>query len=350
MRRLLLVDDSRAVRDALHTALDPYGFELVDAENGAIALQHLGAAHFDLAFVDLNMPVLDGPALVRMMRARGMATKVVLVTSGADTTVVAGAIKAGASDYVQKPFTPEQIRDVAAKVLGLDPGEWVESPADVIVQHSNPWVAGRLRGIVPARVRLHASDTLAKTLELAESKRPALVLLDEEVLEGDVVAAAEVVRNVVPGTAIFALSDNATKDRAWKPDGPLDGHLPLLMAEPVVRGFLYPIFLRPLVFGAGSGTLRCAGFEGEAAFHDAYFSALGRTILDIAAREDLRRDLAIDLTRVPPWEPRIAALVALLREKLDAQGHAPTFRVPRALIAPLKRHPELARALITGPA
>jgi len=349
LRRLLLVDDSKTIRDALHTALDPYGFELVDAENGAVALQHLSASHFDLAFVDLNMPVMDGPTLVRMMRARGLATKVVLVTSGAETATVTGAIKAGVSEYVAKPFTPDQIRGVAARVLSLDPDEWVESPADVIVQHTNPWVAGRLRGIVPARVRLATSDTLARTLELAETTPPALVLLDDHVLDGDVVSAAEVVRRVAPRAGIFALADNATKDRAWKPDGPLDGWLPLLMAEPVVRGFLYPIFLRPLVFARG-GALRAAGFEGEAAFHDAYFAALGRAIVEAARGEDLERDLTVDLTRVPPWAPRVAALIGALRGELDAQGHAPTFRVPRQLLAPLKGLPELARALVVGPA
>ena len=71
MRRVLLVDDSRVVRQALQAALEPYGFEVEHAENGASALLLLRKHPFDIAFVDLNMPVLDGPALLRMMRARG---------------------------------------------------------------------------------------------------------------------------------------------------------------------------------------------------------------------------------------------------------------------------------------
>jgi DNA-binding response OmpR family regulator len=345
LRRLLLVDDSPSVRDALHAALDPYGFELVDAENGAVALQLLVGSRFDLAFVDLNMPVLDGPALVRLMRARGVDTRVVLVTSGADTPTVTATIKAGASEYVAKPFTPEQIREVAARVLGLDAGAWVESQTEVIVQHANPWVSGRLRGIVPARVKVSSASTLAATLELAEAKKPSLVLLDDAVLDGDVASAAALVREVVPRAGIFALSDNAHEDQAWRPEGALDGALPLLMPEPVVRGFLYPIFLRPLVF-AEPGLLRAAGFEGEERFHDAYFTALARALGARGAQQDPGRDLVIDLARVPADEARFPPLLRDVRAELDAVGAAPAFRVPPALVAALRARPELSRAVI----
>lgn len=345
MRRLLLVDDSRAVRDALHAALDPYGFELVDAENGAAALQLLSASRFDLAFVDLNMPVMDGPTLVRMMRARAIDTRVVLVTTGAETHVVTATIKAGASEYVAKPFTPDQITAVTARVLGLDPGALVAKPAEVLVQHTNPWVSARLRGIVPARVSVSDAATLADTLELAERKKPALVLLDEAVLEGDVVSAAGLVRAQAPRAGIFALTPNASKDLAWSPEDALDGHLPMLMAEVVVRGFLYPIFLRQLVFVDG-GVLRAAGFEGEERFHAAYFTALARALGAHSDRIDTARDVEIDLTRVPAEEAHLARLVSSLREELEAVGAGHAFRVPAALVAPLKARPELSRAVI----
>ena len=121
MRRVLLVDDSKVVRQALQAALEPYGFEVEHAENGASALLLLRKHPFDIAFVDLNMPVLDGPALLRMMRAQGITAKVILVTVSSSMPVVGAAIKLGASDYVNKPFTPEAIRIAVARVLGVNP-------------------------------------------------------------------------------------------------------------------------------------------------------------------------------------------------------------------------------------
>ena len=349
MRRLLLVDDSKAVREALQAALEPYGFDLVDAENGAVALQLLCTSRFDLAFVDLNMPVLDGPSLVRLMRARRIDTRVVLVTSGADTQVVTSTIKAGASDYVAKPFTPELIREVTGRVLGLDPASWVASSAEVIVQHPHPPVSTRLRGSFPTRVRVWEASTLAATLALAEEKAPSLVLLDERVLDGDVVSAAELVRRAAPRAGIFALVDGTGEDRAWSPQGALDGVLPVHMADVIVRGFLYALFLRPLVFGQ-RGALRAAGFEGEERFHAAYFAVLARALGARATLEDQTQDLLIDLTSVPPTaEARLAALLGEVKTELDALGAAPTFRVPERLVAPLRARPELARVVILGP-
>jgi hypothetical protein len=120
------------------------------------------------------------------------------------------------------------------------------------------------------------------------------------------------------------------------------------MAEVVVRGFLYPIFLRPLVF-AESAHLRAAGFEGQPRFHAAYFTALARALGGRAALEDHARDLLIDLTRVPPEEARLAALLADVKSGLDALGAAPTFRVPAELVPALRARPELSRAVILGP-
>src|SRR5690242_20594038 len=119
MRRVLIVDDSRNVRRMLESSLQPWGFEVQHAENGAQALQRLRASSIDLVFLDLNMPVLDGAGLLRVLRAQGIAAKVVLVTSGTSSPVIASAVKLGASEYVSKPFTGSQIRDVVARVLHL---------------------------------------------------------------------------------------------------------------------------------------------------------------------------------------------------------------------------------------
>jgi hypothetical protein len=78
----------------------------------------------------------------------------------------------------------------------------------------------------------------------------------------------------------------------------------------------------------------------------AYFAALGRALQRRAARQGPMAEPSIDLTRVPPFPGRIAALVEEVRSRLDAHGTAPAFRVAPALLDKLTARPELKRAVI----
>jgi CheY-like chemotaxis protein len=345
VRRILLVDDSKSARDALQAILEPYGFEIHQAENGAVALQRLRAAPFDLAFVDLHMPVLDGPNLVRLMRAQGVATQVILVTVGAATPVVTATIKLGARDYVTKPFTPERIMEALTRALGLDPDALRIRPARVLLQHPDRTVAAQLRALLPPHVELDATPALARALELAEQREHALVLLDAAVLEGDAEIAAGLVRKLLPLAGIFALADGASPARPWDPQDGLDGILPRALDEELVRGFLYANFLRPLVFAEGPA-MRTAGFEGPPHHLPAYFAALARAVAGRCARETPTQDLCIDLSRAPPDADRLASLMNEVRGRLDLLGLAPAFRVTEPLRGALAARPELGRVVI----
>lgn len=115
-RRALLVDDSAAVHEQLAALLKPHGFEVEHAENGAVALRLMIAKRFDVTFLDIEMPVLDGPSLLRVIRARGNDTLLVLVTSTTDTKRLVPIIKLGASDYIRKPFGENDVRDVLGRL------------------------------------------------------------------------------------------------------------------------------------------------------------------------------------------------------------------------------------------
>jgi len=345
MRRVLLVDDSKVIRDALQAALEPYGFEVQHAENGASALGMLRNSAFDLAFVDLNMPVLDGPNLVRLMRAQGIATKVILVTVGAATPVVAATIRLGASDYVAKPFTPEAIRMAAARALGLDRERMELRPARVLLQHPDDALSARLRALLPPHVELTAASALTRILETAERIPHDVVLLDARVLEGEVGMAAELVRQSLPDAAVFAIAHRPPPAARWSPEGALDGTLPVELDEELVRGFLYANFLRPLVFAEGS-VFHAAGFEGSEQNLPAYYAALGRALFLRCARLPPSSEPSIDLIRVPPFPGRIAELVVRLRSRLEERGSAPAFRVAPALISNLAARPELKQVVI----
>lgn len=113
--KAIVVDDSRATRTILKTALMRQGFEEVfEAGDGKQALDELGkCGALDLALVDWNMPVMTGYELICEVRARhdfdGMA--IMMVTTETETGQIQRALDAGANEYVMKPFTADVLRE-----------------------------------------------------------------------------------------------------------------------------------------------------------------------------------------------------------------------------------------------
>jgi CheY-like chemotaxis protein len=345
MRRILVVDDSRSVRQAIEGALEPYGFEVELADNGAAALAKLRRSPFDLVFLDLNMPVLDGPGMLRILRHSGIPVKVVLVTSGASTATVASTVKLGASDYLQKPFTAERVREMAAKALDLDPAAFRLERPRVLVQGPGSALRERLAALLPEHVVVEGDEALARCLEMAERQPYRLVLLDHRVLEGEVETAADLVRARLPEAAILAIEPGAGPERRHAARGELDGTLPPEVDEGVAA-FLHAAYLRSCAESEPTG-LRAAGHRVAPEDADAWYAQLRRAIVARGERwADETGDAIVDLTRVPADVERLARLVGEVREALAERGVAPTFRVAGEVHAALAARAELAKAVI----
>lgn len=115
--KILVIDDEAIVRASCERVLSPEGYSVVVVPGGADALECLSREHFDLVLSDLKMPDMDGLEVLRSIKERWPQTAVVLVTGyGSDPTALQ-AIQDGASEYLEKPFTPEDIVRVVKKVL-----------------------------------------------------------------------------------------------------------------------------------------------------------------------------------------------------------------------------------------
>jgi DNA-binding response OmpR family regulator len=121
MPAILTVDDSRAVRTIVGKQVKALGFEVLEAEDGIQGLAQLAQAQVDLVLLDVTMPNMDGPTMLRKMRESGDQTPVIMLTSESHRTVVAGAMQAGISDYILKPFKPEELRTKVLSVLESEP-------------------------------------------------------------------------------------------------------------------------------------------------------------------------------------------------------------------------------------
>ena len=119
--KAIVVDDSRATRTILRTALKQEGFEVVEAGDGRQALDELRkVGALDLALVDWNMPVMNGYELICQVRAQRQfdSMAIMMVTTESEASQVRRALDAGANEYVMKPFTPEILREKLL-LLGL---------------------------------------------------------------------------------------------------------------------------------------------------------------------------------------------------------------------------------------
>lgn len=123
--RALVIDDSRAMRSIIGRILTGLGYQFVEAENGRRGLERYEAdGPFDMAFVDWNMPEMNGLEFIRAVRAdrKDRRLPIVMVTTEAETDRMMLALAAGASEYVMKPFTPDVILG-KLELLGLLPQE-----------------------------------------------------------------------------------------------------------------------------------------------------------------------------------------------------------------------------------
>lgn|ERR1700685_399123 len=118
-RKILLVDDSRAVRLIGRRAMTSLGFETLEAADGREALAVL-SAHPDIEVVllDWNMPIMSGLDCLKILRAqrRGLQPVVIMCTMYQETARIAEAMEAGASEYIMKPFNADILRNKLQEV------------------------------------------------------------------------------------------------------------------------------------------------------------------------------------------------------------------------------------------
>lgn len=124
MPKVMVVDDSRAIRMILAKTLGELGYEVCQAANGKEALDVAERESSDLALflVDWNMPEMNGLEFVKQIRAntRFSKTPLMMVTTETETSQMIAALEAGANEYVMKPFTKEIIQDKLRLIGALD--------------------------------------------------------------------------------------------------------------------------------------------------------------------------------------------------------------------------------------
>jgi len=115
--RILVVDDEDIVRTSCSRTLSPEGYEVRLAKNGAEGLMMASEERFDLVLTDLKMPDMDGIEVLRIIKEKWPETAVIIVTGYQTVDTAVKAIKLGAYDYIEKPFTPDALITAVTEAL-----------------------------------------------------------------------------------------------------------------------------------------------------------------------------------------------------------------------------------------
>ncbi|MDI3280099.1 MAG: response regulator [Bacillota bacterium] len=115
--KILVVDDDKNIRLLLTQCLEEAGYQVVPAVDGQHALKKAEEERFDLVMLDMKLPDLDGLQVLKRLRAANPGQLVIIITAHGTIETAVEAMKLGAVDYLQKPFTPEEIRSIVYHTL-----------------------------------------------------------------------------------------------------------------------------------------------------------------------------------------------------------------------------------------
>ncbi len=160
-KKILVVDDEKGLAKIIRLNLEQDGFDVVEANNGAQAIEKLRVSLPDLILLDVMMPDVDGFTVLRMVREIGSTPVIMLTAKGEEDDKVKG-LELGADDYITKPFSPRELTSRIRAVLRRGSFAKDEETGKIVVDdrltidfdRHEVWVEGELVQLRPTEYRL----------------------------------------------------------------------------------------------------------------------------------------------------------------------------------------------------
>ena len=119
MAKILIVDDAAFMRMMVKDILVKNGYEVIgEAKNGMEAIELYKKERPDVVTMDITMPVMDGIQAVKQIKAFDPTAKIIMCSAMGQQGMVMDAIKAGARDFIVKPFQADRVLEAIKKVIG----------------------------------------------------------------------------------------------------------------------------------------------------------------------------------------------------------------------------------------
>lgn len=341
MTRILTVDDSRAIRSIVVKQIKELGFEADEAENGQEGLQKLEACIYDLVVLDVTMPVMDGPEMLKQMRATGNTTPVLMLTSESKRSTIADVMKAGIDDYILKPFKPEELAGKIRKALRMgdaprgpnpltpqesrgaaDPAAH-QAPAgggsggsggggmgvsaarqfiDVLVVDDMENVHKKLRQMLPPHITLRGAASGSAAITECRENMCRVILVDSDMPDVNSATLIGQLRLLQPHAAFLSLTLRTSNDaeKEAKSQG-LDGVMYKPFDRNLLEDFLLKFFDNQDLVIADDNLVKVSAFAGTEDRLDRYFQRVSNLIpplLDKLAAACFEQ-VIIDITQIP---------------------------------------------------
>jgi CheY-like chemotaxis protein/tRNA A-37 threonylcarbamoyl transferase component Bud32 len=213
MKNVLVVDDNAIVRRHLKGLLERDGCVVCEAADGQQALELVETRAFDVMFLDLGMPTLDGAGVLAALGERKKVIPTVLITSSESSAEIVRAFKLGAKDYLLKPFREPQIRRAMHQATGLDYTTIQRTRSDVAVVDRDEGLAQILRTQVGDSDAVDHAEEAERVPEVVGRPHQLVLIGSLEASGGDDEDAAEALADLAaqhdPTAALVRLLPDA---------------------------------------------------------------------------------------------------------------------------------------------
>jgi two-component system response regulator FixJ len=165
--RVYIVDDDDAIRESLETLLTTIGFEVLAFASAKEFLRLAPSLPFGCLVSDLQMPEMDGLELYRRLVALNVRLPVIVVTAHGDISTAVKAMRAGAVDFVEKPFSTEAILTSIRMALAERPAPTATDQARDAIRERMKHLSPREREVMDGMVAGHSNKVIAQNLSLS---------------------------------------------------------------------------------------------------------------------------------------------------------------------------------------
>ena len=327
---VLTVDDSNSIRSIVGKALRELGFDIEQAEDGEKALALLEETSVDLILLDVTMPVMDGPTMLKALRERGNKTPVIMLTSESKRAIVAGAMQLGIEDYMLKPFKPDELKAKVFKALRMNDNAPVSAnsqvgdamavapprqaassgggaPAgknftDILIVDDMENVHKKFRSAVPQHITMNGCVSAREALTQCQERVFRVILIDMVIPDVNSVALMNQLRALQPHAAFVALVLRSNNDpKAEMTAAGFSDYLFKPFDGDATAELLNKYFDHGNVLDADGNILTAMSFEGKEDKVERYYNKLKTALKDsieklAAACFD---DAILDLRQLP---------------------------------------------------
>ncbi|WP_319774848.1 response regulator [Breoghania sp.] len=202
---VLIADDSSVLRKKLREFLVGImpDMEILEVENGNLALKAILDNRIDIVFLDINMPELSGLHALHLLKKKGDSIFVVLMSGNADETVIRAGNELGSYDFLEKPFSSDRVRQVLRAYSNLSARKKVLIVDDSATVRK---IIYRVLGHCRFDMLISEVDSGKEALSLMRGTHPDIIFLDYHMPDLNGVEAAHCIRAASPLVKIVMIS------------------------------------------------------------------------------------------------------------------------------------------------